>query len=249
MNRFLFTLALVSTVDSISYMIVTPSLVFYVLECGGTQEQYGLILSIFSFASFCGKPILGYWVDAAGNKYRAPYMTSISLAAFGAFLYFVASAFRSPFIAVGLIFCGRFFGGFGAANQALGFAYLASAVPPEKQTVTSSLLSSVRIIGMAAGPGFNVLLARVNRTFSIANYTFHLTRLNSVGLFLMAGNLLTLLLVYVLLEEPPEREKRHKPVPTSHRREDKLKHLKAFCCIEILLPVYTLFATNTSFQL
>ena len=56
-------LALIGFVDSISYMAVAPSLIFYILQIGGTKEQYGLIMSAFSFASFSGKPVYGIWVD------------------------------------------------------------------------------------------------------------------------------------------------------------------------------------------
>jgi hypothetical protein len=42
--RLLLPQALVGLVDSISFMIIAPSLVFYVLQQGGTKEQYGIIL-------------------------------------------------------------------------------------------------------------------------------------------------------------------------------------------------------------
>ena len=48
----LVALALIQLVDAISYMVVAPSIIFYVLQVGGTMDQYGLILSSFSFASF-----------------------------------------------------------------------------------------------------------------------------------------------------------------------------------------------------
>ena len=42
--RLLLPQALVGLVDSISFMIIAPSLVFYVVQQGGTKEQYGIIL-------------------------------------------------------------------------------------------------------------------------------------------------------------------------------------------------------------
>lgn len=50
--------ALVGFIDALAYMAVAPSIIFYVLELGGTKDQYGIILSAFSFASFCSKPFL-----------------------------------------------------------------------------------------------------------------------------------------------------------------------------------------------
>ena len=85
-------LSLIGLVDSISYMAIAPSLIFYVLQVGGDKEMYGLIMSIFSFASFCGKPVYGIWVDKAGNKFRTPYIASFVIAIFGGILYFFGNA-------------------------------------------------------------------------------------------------------------------------------------------------------------
>ena len=48
----MFVLATINFIDAISYMAVAPSLIFYVLNLGGTMSQYGLLMSTFSFASF-----------------------------------------------------------------------------------------------------------------------------------------------------------------------------------------------------
>jgi MFS family permease len=210
----------------------------------------GLALSAFSFASFCGKPVLGYWIDAGGGKFRKPYFASITLAGIGGLLYFLASAFEAkPGIAIQLILWGRLLGGFGAANQALGFVYLAIAIPPEKQTQTSSMLSMARILGMAAGPGFNILLAKVQGSISLGGYTLELTPLNMVGIFLTATNILGMIVIFFLLDEPPERKKPHITGEGVKGENDKWKGLKAFCCIDIMLPIYTVFVINSSFQL
>ena len=79
----LVVLSLIGLIDAISYMAVAPSLVFYVDALGGNKEQYGLIMSAFSFAAFCFKPVYGRWVDSSGNRYRIPYLVSFSLAIFG----------------------------------------------------------------------------------------------------------------------------------------------------------------------
>jgi MFS family permease len=261
----LVALALIQLVDAISYMVVAPSIIFYVLQVGGTMDQYGLILSSFSFASFVGKPILGIWLDAGGNKFRMPYIVTISLAGVGGLCYFAASAFTSsssssssssPTVAIGLIFAGRFLGGLGAANQALGFAYLASVVPPDQQTQTNSLLSMMRILGMAVGPGFNVLLDKIHWSVPITStFTLEITSLNSVGLFLAVANVLAGAIILIVLEEPPEPPKATTTTTTKNgavveEGEDSvLKTLKALCCLELMLPMYTLFVVNSGFQL
>ena len=137
-------LAVIGLVDSISYMAVAPSLIFYVFQVGGTKEQYGLMMSAFSFASFCGKPIYGLWVDKSGNKFRVPYFASFAIAILGALLYFVANAFvANPPVALGLILIGRLLSGIGAANQTLGYAYIASVVPQGSSfTVYRSMIAT-----------------------------------------------------------------------------------------------------------
>ena len=193
--RMLLPQALVGLIDSVSMMVVAPSIVFYVLSLGGTKEQYGIILSAFSFASFLFKPVLGYWCDRAGYKFRQPYLLSIVTAMLGGFLYFTASAYTGQ-KAIVLLFLSRFLGGLGAANQTLGFTYVATVVPHDQMTKFSSLLSMVRVLGMAAAPGINVFLKDMNGSIG----SLALTPLNSVGIFLLISNTLSFLVIFFLLE-------------------------------------------------
>jgi MFS family permease len=124
-EKYIVALSVVGLVDAISYMVVAPSIVFYVLELGGTKEQYGVILSAFSFASFCAKPFLGNWCDRIG--FKIPYIFSLSIAASGGLVYLLASLAHGN-VAVAMVLIGRLLGGVGAASSALGFAYLAKVV-------------------------------------------------------------------------------------------------------------------------
>lgn len=251
-NRALTALAIIGLVDSISYMVVSPSLIFYVTQCGGTKEQYGLILSVFSFASFCAKPILGSWTDYSGNKFRLPYLTSITLATIGGLLYFYASVFQDNNArAIRLIMAGRTLGGFGAANSALGFAYLASVVPPDEQTGVNSLLSMTRIIGMAAAPGFNIFLKDIDSTINVGGKFVQLDAQNSVGLFLAGANIMGFLAIYFLLQEPGRKihVSLHGTLPENYVEGGKWDFIESLFSIEIMLPVFTIFVVNSNFQL
>lgn len=245
-------LSMIGLVDAISYMAVAPSLIFYVLQLGGDKEMYGIIMSAFSLASFCGKPLYGIWVDKAGNKFRTPYIASFLLAIFGALLYFFGNAIGSPRTAVAMILVGRLFSGLGGANQALGFAYLALAVPHDQQTRTSTILSMTRIMGMALGPAVNLFLSKIDTTITIAGFSMAIDSLNSVGLLLAGGNLFVMICVILFLEEPPPKEKKlpealmgmgAAPTP------QKNSMWKAFLNIEIWLPIFILLVVNSSFQL
>eukprot|EP00980_Cylindrotheca_fusiformis_P011139 scaffold2557_cov121-Cylindrotheca_fusiformis.AAC.22 len=251
MSKSMFVLSVIGVVDSISFMAVSPSLIFYVLQLGGSKEQYGLIMSIFSFASFAGKPIYGAWVDKGGNKFRVPYLFSLLISVVGAILYLLAVLqAANPAMAVGMIFVGRLLSGLGAANQALGFAYIAYVVPQEMQTRTSTLLSMMRIVGMTIGPGINYFLDKVDSTI----WGVPLDPLNTVGLLLAVMNLVTLFIVYFFLPEPPEKvaKKKLEEVQPSEPALDTSggsMFWHACLSIDISLPCVILFASNSAFQL
>lgn len=145
-ETYLVALAIVGIIDAISYMVVTPSLIFYVLDNGGTHYSYGIIMSVFLLSSFCCKPIVGYWSNQAG--FRRPYFVSLTFAILGGLMYVLASALPSssvvssgdpppqhrPTAAICGLFVARLLGGCGGANSALGYAYTARTVPPQQQT-------------------------------------------------------------------------------------------------------------------
>ena len=259
-EKYLVALTVVGIVDAISYMVVTPSLVFYVLENGGTKDQYGLIMSSFSFASFCTKPIIGFGSDHFG--FRAPFVISLLIALLGGVVYMFASALPSGNVAVGAIFAARLLGGVGGANSALGYAYTARTIPPEKQTSVNSLLSLCRILGMAIGPGVNIFIAKVD--IPIGN-KWGLNSLNSVGLILVICNIIAIASVLFLLEEPQKKDeggvegKEAGDDETPPKLDDSVSSsspsrawndiLLSFFSVDILVPMLSIFSFNASFQL
>lgn len=253
-ERYLIALTVVGIADAVSYMVVTPSLVFYVLKNGGTTEQFGLIMSSFSFASFCTKPIIGICSDHLG--FRVPYLTSLLIALTGGFVYLFATALPNGNMAVGAILAARLLGGVGGANSALGYAYVARSVPLEKQTSVNSLLSLCRILGMAIGPGVNILIAKID--IHVAN-NWSLDSLNSVGLILIICNTIAIASVLFLLEEPrrdnvgvegeetgEDTPKIHDSISSSLFRNDIFL---SFFSIDIFVPMLSIFTFNASFQL
>jgi len=255
-EKYLIALTIVGIVDSISYMLVTPSLVFYVIQNGGDQQQYGLIMSAFSFSSFCTKPFIGWWSDKQG--FRSPYLVSIAIALIGGVVYLMASALPSGSVAVGAILLARLLSGCGAANSALGFAYVARSVPRSKLTSTTSLLSMCRILGMALGPGLNVLVAYVDVPIT---KNWKLDSLNSVGIILITANLISLLAIYGLLDEPKEEESNDEEDLSKKEDCDAVDEdctssspstsdiLFSFLSMDILVPMLSIFTFNANFQL
>jgi MFS transporter, ceroid-lipofuscinosis neuronal protein 7 len=233
----------VGLIDAVSFMVVAPSLSFYVSAMGGTKEAYGIILSVFSFASFMFKPMLGYWCDKSGCKFRLPYLFSIAVAAIGGLLYFFASSFTGS-AALAMVFASRFLGGVGAANSTLGFTYIASVLPQDQMTKANAMLSMVRIIGMAAAPGLNVFLSEINGRF----FSFDITPLNSIGLVLFVANILSFLVIYMLLQEPSE-ETRPNSRSDNDIDERTWRFWNSFLSLEIIVPITSILCLNANFQL
>lgn len=254
MEKFLVALTIVGIVDAISYMLVTPSLIFYVLQNGGSQQQYGIIMSAFSFSSFCTKPFIGWWSDKIG--FRVPYIASVGIALLGGATYLFASALPNGSVAVNAILIARLLGGCGAANSALGFAYVARSVSPADQTSTNSLLSLCRILGMALGPGLNVLVAKVDIPITPV---WKLDSLNSVGIVLVMANLISAIAIYYLLDEPKEiKETEDKNVTTNADSSTSVQSSTApsttaaflsFLSLDIMVPMLSIFTFNANFQL
>lgn len=193
----------------------------------------------------------GIWVDKGGNKFRTPYITSFLVAILGAFLYFFGNAPSNPSSAMALILGGRLLSGLGGANQALGYAYIASALPQDQQTRTNTILSMMRIIGMALGPVVNLLLSELNTTIHIFGFEMAVDPLNSVGILLVVGNFLVLTCVVLLLEEPPEKEKKFPDIvgATASSASQTGNLWNGIFKIEIMLPIFILLVINSSFQL
>jgi len=251
MQKSLIALALVGLVDSVSYMVVAPSLIFYVLQSGGTKENYGIILSAFSFASFCFKPILGAWSDRVG--YRLPYIVALTTSAVGGIAYLSASSYTQPQLAVDIMLVGRLLGGVGGASSALGFAFSAKVVDHADQTKVNSLLSMVRILGMASGPVVNVFLSKINMNWG----HFHLGPLNSVGLVLFGSNILGVIIIFFLLEEPDvttsaSHHSTHEAKIASPEVSSKnglFAAVRPALCLEVVTPILSTLWLNANFQL
>lgn len=235
---------LVGLIDALSFMIIAPSLIFYVRSMGGTKEQYGAILSVFSFASFTFKPVLGYWCDKSGCKFRRPYLFSLAIASIGGLVYFSASAFTEDSVALTLLLVGRFLGGVGAANSTLGYTYIAQVIPESQMTKANAMLSMVRIFGMAAAPGLNILFSNARTTL----FSLEVTPLNIIGLVLFASNVVSFVVIYLMLREPPEETK---PESSSVDEVDEKswQFWKSAMSLDILVLVFSILSLNANFQL
>jgi hypothetical protein len=182
-------------------------------------------------------------------------MVSLGIATLGGFVYTLASALPTASWRIHAILLSRLLGGVGAANSSLGFAYVAHVTPHDKMTSVNSLLSMVRILGMAMGPGVNVFLRNVDLTIMGGYIT--LDPLNSVGLLLMGSNLLAMAFIAKLLDEPPTEEvnaslhssKSMGDHDSPDEEPTRTDIGKALLSADILIPILSIFTFNANFQL
>lgn len=254
MHQYTIALAICGLTDAFVYMIVAPSILFYVRQCGGTLEQYGYALSAFSFSNFIFKFFMGSWSDKIG--FRKLFIGSFFVSVVGGALYTAAYQFGD--YAVFIIGMSRVLTGIGAANSVLTYCYVARVVPHEEQTLMNTLLGMAKIIGMAGGPSFNVFLAHIN--IHLWDGAFVLDSLNSVGLLIMFFNFVSMMSVYFLLEEPEDFLLKLCPFSSIHKLElanksntkknsTWIKILSSILCPNIIVPFCSIFAFNATFQL
>jgi len=237
MNPKILPLALISIVDAMSFMIVAPSILFYILDLHGTHHWYGLILSIYSFSSFSCKPFLGHITDIYG--FRLPYLVCFGLASIGGLFYTFASI-SGPY-AMYVLLLSRILAGVGGGSSTVGFAYIARTLPPDKRTAATTLLSTTRTVSMAMVPSLNFFL----QTIHYKLYGFTLNSYNVVGLVILLENLVLISIVYWTLHEPDIREKL-----STKKKVQKIQMIKSILGDpQIIVPFVTIYTLNACFQL
>lgn len=109
----------------------------------------------------------------------------------------------------------------------------------------------VRVLGMASGPGFNVLLGNVHGTI----LGIPVNNLNAVGLLLVGANILAIITIFSLLEEPKvdlsihHHHSSNEKDETPDQANGRWETLRSVMSLEILVPIVSIFSFNASFQL
>jgi MFS family permease len=175
-------------------------------------------------------------------------MASISLSVLGGLFYAVAPAFSDKSTALASVALGRILGGFGRANSALGFAYVARGCPANERTSVTTLLGGVQMIGMAIAPLFSACFTGVN--FSL--FGIHFDNLNSVGVFIVIINVASQVVVYIFLPDLPTVEDKSSNDNESERVSESNRWLQMFRSIardpHVGIPFLTIFTFNFNWQ-
>ena len=165
--RALVILNIMEFFDTLGYLAITPSLVFYVKDLGGTTDQYGLIMSATSFFSFCFMTVFAHWVDSNGSKYRVPFLTINTLQVIGNLMYFLAICFPTPYRIYAAL-SARCIYGIGAGGMGgIGFAYIASIVDPDDLTLATNYFSLAQFAGLS-------LVRSLSLSLSLSSFSIRL---------------------------------------------------------------------------
>lgn len=216
----MLVMAAVGLLDAIEITLLAPSLYSYLANisqapipnaaiCGTSTDIphsatvshfYGIIMSVFSFASLCSKPLLGYLGDR--RPYRETLVWTSLLALGGNLVYFFAGSIASELgytYAPYVLIVARLLAGVGCANTSLTFAFAARVTPRDKRTAVMTQLSLMKTAGFALGPAFVALTSLMQ--FQISD--FQVTPCNSPGLLVSFFQVIVTIMIIVFLKEPP----------------------------------------------
>jgi len=146
MNRALFTIVFLVSLDAIGIGLIFPILPSLLKELTGSGEIstiYGLILAAYAFMQFLCSPILGMLSDRFG---RRPIMI-LSLA--GAAIDYTIMAFAPT---LWVLVVGRIIAGITGANMSVASAYMADITAEKDRAQRFGWMSAAFGIGFIVGP-------------------------------------------------------------------------------------------------
>lgn len=135
-----------------SFNLVIPELPAYFMSIGGSAEQKGYIIALFTLVAMLSRPFSGRLSDTIG---RVPVMI------FGSVVCVVVGFLYPLLVFVSGFFVLRFVHGLSTGFTPTGnAAYVADIVPREKRGAAMGYLGFFNSLGMAAGPavGSQVML-------------------------------------------------------------------------------------------
>lgn len=237
----------INVFDAVMNAVIGPTLIFYIEEMGGTQDDYGLSLSALFLAIAVMTSVYGVWIDNNGNKYKAPYLSSFAFGIVSYTLYFFAIMMPKGPIAVYSILVSRLICGMAIAGRTLSYSWVVTAIEHEQQKTVMTFLSMSRTFGIIIGPVTNMLVAQINTSVTIFGgaVTIPLTPNNSIGLIMIGSEIFLAIVMMLFLQDPPEKETTtddKKEKQTKNDNDDEKKGiLYALTHFDIFFPVYIFF--------
>jgi len=232
------------------FAVIGPSFIFYVKELGGSNSQYGMMLSVVSLSMMAMIPVYGNWVDSNGNKYRVPYMTSFIIGIVAYLIYFAAILLPKGSIAIFVLAFSRFLVGASTAGRTLSYSWVASSILPDQQRNVFTFLTLSRTFGMILGPLANIIVSEIDTEFQIFGLKVTVDPNNSIGLLMVGGEIILAVIMLLFLQEPPDKKvnDKEKSAEPSTKTESK-GVLHALSHFDIFFPVFTMFVVICNYNL
>jgi len=253
----LLVLCITNFLDTIGYMALFPSLIFYVRQLGGTDDQYGLILSVAAITGFCFVPLYGSWVDANGKKFRKPFFMGYVLSISGMLLYTLAAVFGKTSLAFYVLLASRIIYGAGASSASISTTYIALVTEPDQLIFCQLLFTVASNMGLACAPLANMILGGLDVTVNVFGLTIPLNAYNGVGVLLAAFDCVAFVLMYLFLPEPKNSDEdaaaAAKAIQDDEPKQEnggwKAVFREIASSIKLLLPIFALFVIMANYNL
>ncbi|WP_438446679.1 MFS transporter [Gorillibacterium sp. sgz5001074] len=213
----------------VGFGIIIPVLPVMVEHTGSANTHMGLLLTLYSAASFIMSPLWGSWSDRIGR--RPVILIGLSGFALSFFLFGLADE------RLWLMYVSRFIGGlFSGAVTSCAVAYVADITTEENRTKGMGMVGMAIGLGFVIGPGVGGLLSIFG---------------NSVPFFASAGlSLLALLVAYRVLDESLTPDKRAlQAAGKKQSRWTAFSGVSKYLYVLSFLVSFTLAGLETVFQL
>lgn len=210
MKKAIFSLYILSFVNTLNFTIVIPILPYILKEYGGTWYLYGLLIAIYPLFQFYAAPILGSLSDYYG---RRPILLLSQAGTLLSWLIFFI-VFFVPNVSLGFIslpllilLLSRAADGATGGNNAVANAYASDFIPQNERTNVYGILGGISGIAIIIGP----ILGGLAMT-DLLGYLGPVLLAMSVSLF-------ALIYMYLFMPESLEKDKRVKKLDLNILKE------------------------------
>nr|XP_039252377.1 uncharacterized protein LOC120329693 [Styela clava] len=176
----------------VEFAVILPTLNEYLIYLDGPTAFFGITISAFSFTGLISSPVYGRIADKT-NANKLCAIVSCLFGIVGNFLYFVGRDYR-------LLLGARLITGLGNGASSSYLGMVVRTTTTKQRTGVITLVVFMREIGVIIGPGFNLILSRIN--FKLG--PFAVDQFSSPGLLLAIMWVLHTLFVLALFRDVSE---------------------------------------------
>ncbi|EJK58028.1 hypothetical protein THAOC_21877 [Thalassiosira oceanica] len=252
MKTAIGALMLTGFLDNLGFMVIMPTMTFYIREIGGTDAQYGLVVAAGWLAAFVATPLYGSWIDAHGGGYRTCWF-------FGSFLMITANIIFALAIvlhgntAVYTVLFSRFLYGIGAASGSVSMTWVTEALDPSQLSFVIILFNIAANSGQVMGPLVNTFFGELRTELDLFGLTVPIDAKNGVGLLIASLDFISFIATYFFVHDPPTK----KAAPESDGSSSEgfggaagwAAVLREFGSFKVFMPALAQFVCSANWQI